>query len=151
VNKPVLFCYDGSDGSKMALTAAAELIKPADAVVLVVWTPAVVQLARAGSFLIDVPNEGEIDEQEAARALQLAEEGAAGARRRGYDAVGRIAQATESVVRTIDEIAQEIDAGLVVCGQRGRGPVGSALLGSVSHALAAHTRRPVLIAPQHPA
>ncbi len=151
MNKPVLFCYDGSDGSKMALTAAAELIKPADAVVLVVWTPAVVQLARAGSFLIDVPNEGEIDEQEAARALQLAEEGAAGARRRGYDAVARIAQATESVVRTIDEIAQEIDAGLVVCGQRGRGPVGSALLGSVSHALAAHTRRPVLIAPQHPA
>lgn len=151
MNKPVLFCYDGSDGSKMALTAAAELIKPADAVVLVVWTPAVVQLARAGSFLIDVPNEGEIDEQEAARALQLAEEGAAGARRRGYDAIARIAQATESVVRTIDEIAQEIDAGLVVCGQRGRGPVGSALLGSVSHALAAHTRRPVLIAPQHPA
>lgn len=151
MNKPVLFCYDGSDGSKMALTAAAELIKPADAVVLVVWTPAVVQLARAGSFLIDVPNEGEIDEQEAARALQLAEEGAAGARRRGYDAVARIAQATESVVRTIDEVAQEIDAGLVVCGQRGRGPVGSALLGSVSHALAAHTRRPVLIAPQHPA
>jgi hypothetical protein len=25
------------------------------------------------------------------------------------------------VARTIDEIAQEIDAGLVVCGQRGRG------------------------------
>ena len=151
MNKPVLFCYDGSDGSKTALTAAAELIKPADAVILVVWTPAVVQLARAGSFVVDVPNEGEIDEQEAARARQLAEEGAAGARRRGYDAIARMAEATESVVRTIDEIAQEIDAGLIVCGQRGRGPVGSALLGSVSHALAAHTKRPVLIAPQHPA
>ena len=49
MNKPVLFCYDGSDGSKTALTAAAELIKPADAVVLVVWTRAAVQLARAGS------------------------------------------------------------------------------------------------------
>ena len=150
MNKPVLFCYDGSDGSKMALTAAAELIKPADAVVLVVWTPAVVQLARSGSFVVAVPNEGEIDEQEAAAALQLAEEGAAGARQRGYNASARIAQATESVARTIDEIAQEIDAGLVVCGQRGRGAIGSALLGSVSHALAAHTKRPVLIAPQHP-
>jgi nucleotide-binding universal stress UspA family protein len=60
------------------------------------------------------------------------------------------AEATESVSKTISEIAQEIDAGLVVCGQRGRGPIGSALLGSVSHALAAHTKRPVLIAPQHP-
>jgi nucleotide-binding universal stress UspA family protein len=150
VNKPVLFCYDGSDGSKTALGAAVELIKPGDAVVLVVWMPAAVQLARAGSFLVVIPNEGEIDEQEAARAQQIAEEGAAGARERGYNASARAAQADESVARTIDEIAQEIDAGLVVCGQRGRGVIGSALLGSVSHALAAHTRRPVLIAPQHP-
>jgi nucleotide-binding universal stress UspA family protein len=150
VNKPVLFCYDGSDGSKKALAAAVELIKPADAVVLVVWTPAALQLARAGSFLVAVPNEGEIDEQEAGIARQLAEDGASGARRRGYNASARIAQANESVAKTIDEVAQEIDAGLVVCGQRGRGAIGSALLGSVSHALAAHAKRPVLIAPQHP-
>ena len=150
MNKPVLFCYDGSDGSKTALAAAVELIKPADAVVLVVWMPASIQLARAGSFIIAVPNEGEIDEQEAARAQELAEEGAAGARERGYNATGRVAEANESVARTIDEIAQEIDAGLVICGQRGRGPIGSALLGSVSHALASHAKRPVLIAPQHP-
>jgi len=150
VNKPVLFCYDGSDGSKTALAAAVEVIKPADAVVLVVWMSAAVHLARAGSFLVAVPNEGEIDEQEAAAAREIAEEGAAGARKRGYNASARIAKADESVARTIDEIAQEIDAGLVVCGQRGRGAIGSALLGSVSHALASHARRPVLIAPQHP-
>jgi hypothetical protein len=66
VNKPVLFCYDGSDGSKTALGAAVELIKPGDAVVLAVWMPAAVQLARAGSFVVAVPNEGEIDEHEAA-------------------------------------------------------------------------------------
>jgi nucleotide-binding universal stress UspA family protein len=150
VNKPVLFCYDGSDGSKTALTAAAELIKPFDAVVLVVWTPAVVQLARAGSFIVAVPNEGEIDEQEAAKARQIAEEGAAAARERGYNATALTAEATESVAKAIDDVAEELDAGLIICGQRGRGTIGSALLGSVSHALAAHTRRPVLIAPQHP-
>lgn len=151
MTRPVLFCYDGSDGSKTALAAAVALIKPADAVVLVVWMPAAVQLARAGSFVVAVPNEGEIDEQEAAIAGKIAEEGAAGARRRGYNATARIARANESVAATIDEIADEIDASLVVCGQRGRGVLGSALLGSVSHALAAHTKRPVLIAPQHPA
>jgi nucleotide-binding universal stress UspA family protein len=145
-----LFCYDGSEGSKTALTAAAEVIKPADAVILVVWMPAAVQLARAGSFIVAVPNEGEIDEQEAATARQIAEEGAAATRSRGYNATARTAEATESVAKTIDEVAEEIDAGLVVCGQRGRGTLGSALLGSVSHALAAHTKRPVLIAPQHP-
>jgi nucleotide-binding universal stress UspA family protein len=149
VDKPVLFCYDGSDGSKTALTAAVELIKPGDAVVLVVWMPASIQLARAGSFLVAVPNEGEIDEQEEAAARKIAEEGAAGARERGYNASARVAEAAESVARTIDEVAHEIDAGLVVCGQRGRGAIGSALLGSVSHALASHAKRPVLIAPQH--
>jgi nucleotide-binding universal stress UspA family protein len=150
MSKPVLFCYDGSDGSKTALGAAIELIRPGDAVILVVWMSATLQLARAGSFIVDVPNEGEFDEQEAAAAQRLAEEGAAGAQRHGYNASGRIAQATESVARTIDEVAQEIDAGLVVCGQRGRGVMASALLGSVSHALASHTKRPLLIAPQHP-
>ena len=149
MDKPVLFCYDGSDGSRTALTAAAEWIKPADAVVLTVWTPAAILLARAGSFIVAIPNEGEVDDQEAASAQQIAEEGAAGARRRGYNAIARVAQAGESVAKTIDEVAEDLDAGLIVCGQRGRGAVGSALLGSVSHALAAHTKRPVLIAPQH--
>src|SRR5271169_3706095 len=111
----------------MALAAAGELIKPADAVVLVVWTPAAVELARAGSFVVAVPNEGEIDEQEAAAARQIAEEGAAGARRHGYNASARIVQANESVAKAIEDIAQEIDAGLVVCGQRGRGAIGSSL------------------------
>ena len=148
--KPALFCHDGSDGSRTALAAAVELIKPADAVVLVVWTPAAVQLARAGSFVVAVPNEGEIDDEEAAVARQIAEEGAEGARERGYNASARIARANESVAKAIDEVAEEIDAGLVVCGQRGRGAIRSALLGSVSHALAAHAKRPVLIAPQRP-
>lgn len=149
MNRPVLLCYDGSEGSKRALDAVAELIKPADAVVLVVWTTAAVQLARAGSFLVAIPNEGEIDEKEATSAQQIAEEGAADARRRGYNASARIEQADGSVAQTIDEVAQAIDAGLIVCGQRGRGAIGSALLGSVSHALAAQTKRPLLIAPQH--
>ncbi len=151
MNKPVLFCYDGSEGSRTALSAAIEWIKPAaDAVVLTVWTPAAVQLARAGSFIVAIPDEGEVDEQEAEFAQRIAEDGAAGARTRGYNAVARVAQSDQSVAKTIDEVAEEIDAGLIVCGQRGRGALGSALLGSVSHALAAHTKRPVLIAPQHP-
>jgi nucleotide-binding universal stress UspA family protein len=149
MNKPVLFCHDGSDGSKTALAAAAEWIKPGDAVVLTVWTPTAVQLARAGAFIAAVPDEGEIDEQEAAQAKQIAEEGAEAARQRGYNAQARVAEADESVARTIDAVAEEIGAGLIVCGQRGRGTFTSALLGSVSHALAAHTKRPVLIAPQH--
>jgi nucleotide-binding universal stress UspA family protein len=149
MNKPVLFCYDGSDGSRSALRAAGELVThPADAVVLAVWTPAVVSLVRAGSFLTAIPNEGEIDEQEAASAKRIAEEGAAGARAHGYDASARIARSDISVVGTIGEIAQEIDASLIVCGQRGRGAIRSTLLGSTSHGLSTHAQRPLLIVPE---
>jgi nucleotide-binding universal stress UspA family protein len=149
MNKAVLFCYDGSEGSKSALAAAAGLVMhPADAVVLAVWTPVAIQLARGGSLMSAVPNDGEIDEEERAAAQRIAEEGAAAARAHGYGATARIAQANESVARSIGDVAREIDAGLIVCGQRGRGAITTALLGSVSHALSAHAERPVLIAPQ---
>jgi nucleotide-binding universal stress UspA family protein len=152
MDRPVLFCYDGSEGSRAALRVAVELVMhPADAVVLVVWTPVALQLARGGSLLAAVPNEGEMDEEESAAAQRLADEGAEGANRRGYNAYARIARANESVAKTIREVAHEIDARLIVCGQRGRGAFASALLGSVSHQLSAHAERPVLIAPQHPA
>ena len=152
MDRPVLFCYDGSEGSKAALSVAVELVMhPADAVVLVVWTPIAVQLARGGSLLVAVPNEGELDEEEIAAAQRLADEGAEGAKMRGYNASARIAEANESVAKTISEVAREIDARLIVCGQRGRGAIASAILGSVSHQLSAHAERPVLIAPQHPA
>lgn len=149
---PVLFCYDGSEGSKAALSVAVELVMhPADAGVLVVWTPIAMQLAQGGSLLAAVPNEGEMDEQEIAAAQRLADEGAEAAKDRGYNASALIARANESVANTIREVAREINASLIVCGQRGRGAIASAVLGSVSHQLSAHTERPVLIAPQHPA
>jgi nucleotide-binding universal stress UspA family protein len=126
------------------------VMHPADAVVLVVWTPVVVQLARGGSLLVAVPNEGQLDEEEIAAAQRIADAGAEGLSRRGYNASARIAEASESVAKTIGDVAREIDASLIVCGQRGRGAFASAVLGSVSHQLSAHAERPVLIAPQHP-
>ena len=152
MDRPVLLCYDGSEGSKAALSVAVELVMhPADAVVLVVWTPVAVQLARGGSLLVGVANEGQLDEEEIAAARRIAEEGAEGARKRGYTATARVVEANGSVAETILEVAREIDARLIVCGQRGRGAFASAILGSVSHQLSAHAQRPVLIAPQHPA
>jgi nucleotide-binding universal stress UspA family protein len=110
-----------------------------------------IQLARGGSLLAAVPNERQLDQEEITAAQLIADEGAAGARGRGYNASARVAEATESVAKTIREVAREIDARLIVCGQRGRGAFASAVLGSVSHQLSAHAERPVLIAPQHPA
>jgi hypothetical protein len=73
---------------------AAEICAPpADAVVLTVSMPATTLLARGGSLATAyVPNEGEIDEQEAAAAQRIADE----ARGLGYDASARIAEASRT-------------------------------------------------------
>ncbi len=147
---PVLFCYDGSKGSRAAMAAAAELVAhPAPAVVLTIWQPAAVLLTRAGGFGGGYLNdEGKVDGEQAQLAGDAAEEGVARARDHGYDASSRVEEATEGAGRRIIEIADELDARLIVCGRRGLGAVASALLGSVSHVVLAHAGRPVLIAPE---
>ena len=147
---PVLFCYDGSEGSRAAMAAAAELVaQPAPVVVLTIWQPAAVLLARAGGFGGGyLSDEGKVDGEQAQLAGEAAEEGMERARDHGYDASSRVEEATEGAGRRIIEIADELDARLIVCGRRGLGAVASALLGSVSHVVLAHAGRPVLIAPE---
>jgi nucleotide-binding universal stress UspA family protein len=146
---PILFCYDGSSGSRGALKAAGELIaRPSDGYVVTVWEPAYVRLAAGGAFIAGIPNETEIDEQEATAARAAADEGVLLGKEHGYDLVPLTEQALQSVAHTVISVAERVGAKLIVCGQRGRGPIRAALLGSVSHALSSHAHIPVLIAPE---
>ena len=147
---PVLFCYDGSSGSRAAMTAAAELVAhPVPACVLTIWQPASVLVARAGGFGAGyLSDEDTVDREEEQLARQAAEEGVERARAQGYEATFRVERAVEGPGRAIIEIADELDARLIVCGRRGLGAVASTLLGSVSHALATRSGRPVLVAPE---
>jgi nucleotide-binding universal stress UspA family protein len=148
---PVLFCFDGSNGSRGAMRAAAELIsRPADAVVLTVWETIETQLALAGAFAAGAVGAVDLDADEEAFAKSVAEEGALRANEHGYKATAMTRESFDGIPRAILDTADEVSARLIVCGQRGRGPLRAALLGSVSHALASHTRRPVLIAPETP-
>ena len=45
----------------------------------------------------------------------------------------------------IAEVADSVDADLIVIGRRGRGGVAELVLGSVSHELVLHSKRPVLV------
>jgi len=147
---PVLFCYDGSEGSRAAMAAAAKLVAhPAPAVVLTIWQPAAVLLAKAGGFGGGyLSNEEQVDEEQERLARDAADDGVERARTLGYDASSRVERATQGAGPMIVDVADELDARLIVCGRRGRGPITSALLGSVSHAVLAHAGRPVLIAPE---
>lgn len=132
------------------MRAAVGLVaQPSAAVVLTIWVPASVELERFASFApLVISDEGQVDSEEEAAAGKVAEEGAARAREHGFDALARTEDAREGVAHSILSVASELDARLIVCGQRGRGLVRSTLLGSVSHALSAHARRPVLIVPE---
>ena len=146
---PVLFCYDGSEGSRDALRAAGELLEPGvELVVVTVWEPIAIRLALSGAFAAATLNGGELDEKELSFAREAAEDGARRATEHGYKATSLTAESTEGIARAIITVAEDLGARLIVCGRRGRGPIRTALLGSVSHALAAHAHRPVLIVPE---
>jgi nucleotide-binding universal stress UspA family protein len=144
---PVLFCFDGSDGSRGAMRAAADLIeRPVDAVVITVWETVATRLALSGAFAAGTTTGGaDLDAQEEEFATSVAEDGARHASDHGYQATPMVRESFDGIARAILEVADSLSARLIVCGQRGRGVLRSALLGSVSHELAAHATHPVLI------
>jgi nucleotide-binding universal stress UspA family protein len=146
--QPILFCFDGSDESRRAIGTVVHMLSSTTAVVLTVWQPLTARLTEAGGFgVFALADETELDESERAAALVTAEDGAAQARGIGFDASARIEQADGAIWHTVVDVADEIDAGLIVCGTRGRGSMRSALLGSTSHAVLPHAGRPVLVSP----
>jgi nucleotide-binding universal stress UspA family protein len=147
-NKPTLVCYDGSDQSRRGLATIRGLLAPTEVVLLTVWQPLVTKLAETGSFgVFALDEESELDESEERAAREAAEEAAERVRAVGHTVTVRVEEATGAAWTKIIQVADELDARLIVCGTRGRGTLKTALLGSVSHAVLAHSGRPVLIAP----
>jgi nucleotide-binding universal stress UspA family protein len=137
----VLFAYDGSELAKLAIDEAGSLLSAGrDAVVLTVWKPFDVGFLPVGGLQI---NAAEIDEVREA-AEQTAADGASVAEAAGFRARSRAAEAAPTW-KAIVEVADELDAGLIVLGSHGRSGLAEMLVGSVAGAVASHSRRSVLI------
>lgn len=149
---PVLFCFDGSEGSARALTDGGALLDRRVAVVLTVWETVATRLATSGFGFGYVPDESELDSQQERAARDAAKFGASTAEQHGWEATAQVENAPVCVWQTVVAVAEEIDASLIVCGARGRNAAKRALLGSVAEAVLHHSHRPTLIAPQseHP-
>lgn len=150
--RPVLFCYDGSESAQAAITAAGSLLGPGPALVLHVWqgaAPTGVGLEGIPSATLEVPPDVMLEVTDAGRraAEQVAEQGAEIARQAGFRAEPLAWEGDGW--RTIVELAEENDVAAVVLGSRGHSGIKAAVLGSVSTAVAHHCRRPLLIVP-HP-
>jgi nucleotide-binding universal stress UspA family protein len=140
----VLVCYDGSPEAEHAVGAAASLFGSRRAVVLCV-APAMTFAEGVAATSSVVPGNA-FEDLNRADALRRAEAGAVLARRSGLDAVAQATIASGPAVGIVDA-ASEIDAAVIVVGSRGFGGLRELVRGSVSHDVAIHADRPVLIVP----
>ena len=136
----ILVATDGSREAELAVTTAADLAKS---------TGSELHLVHVGEMpLVYHPErhayraEYEEHEKEAQRLLEaeverIKEAGAAVAQ--SHLRMGR--RADEEIV----ELAQSIEAGMIVMGSRGQGRIRRALLGSVSESVVRHAHCPVTI------
>jgi nucleotide-binding universal stress UspA family protein len=140
--KRIVVGLDGSDHSTSAVQWAIRMAKGMDSEVIAVFaiTPSVYFDTGYAATTIPV----EYDEQWRADMKKEFEEiwcgplRDAGVRYRPLMEDGRAAS-------VLAKVAEDTDADLVVVGRRGRGGVAELLLGSVSHELVLHSRRPVLV------
>jgi nucleotide-binding universal stress UspA family protein len=142
-DSPVLFCYDGSDDAKSAISKAAELLRPRPALVL-----SVVQDATAvPPFAWLAPGTGlESLLEEAQKAgARIAAEGVKVATDAGFEATPLVIETSEPVWAAVVETADKNDVVAIVMGSRGLSGVKSAVIGSVSNGVVHHSHRPTLV------
>jgi nucleotide-binding universal stress UspA family protein len=147
VTAPVLLCYDGSANASRAIDAAAALFGPRQALVLTV-APAMSFAESVAATSSLVPGNA-FEDLNKADALRRAEAGAVHARLAGFDAEASATLAPTTWEGIVDA-ADEHDAAAIVIGSRGLAGLRELTRGSVSHEVATHARRPVLIVPPTP-
>jgi nucleotide-binding universal stress UspA family protein len=145
-NTPIVICYDGSPGAARAIETAATLLGPRRSVVVDV-AQAITPAESVATISPVVPSAA-FEQLNTAAASDKAARGAELARAAGFQAEARAVLGTptwEGVVA----VADEIGAAVIVIGSRGLDGVHEFFEGSLSHAVAEHSRRPVLIVPPH--
>lgn len=138
---PVVFAYDGSELAEQAISEAGRLLEVGgEALVVTVWQPFDVGFLPAAGLQL---NAAQIADVRAA-AAQTAAAGAALAEAAGFRAQSAEIERSPTW-KGIAEFADARDARLIVLGSHGRSGLAGALVGSVAGAVAAHSRRSVLI------
>jgi nucleotide-binding universal stress UspA family protein len=139
----ILVATDGSREAELAATTAADLAKSTDSELHVVHVgemPLVYHPERHAYRAEYEEHEKEAQQLLEAEVARIKEAGASVAQ--SHLTLGR---ANARVAEEIVELAQSIDAGLIVMGSRGQGRLRRALVGSVSDSVLRHAHCPVTI------
>jgi nucleotide-binding universal stress UspA family protein len=150
---PILVGYDGSEGARRAIEAAAELFAARPALVVTVWEPAIAY-ALGGTPTtvpgvtpepVDLGQVKELEEELRARATRTAEEGAEVARSGGLEAEALAVAEGLPAAEEIIKLAGERGAAVVVVGSRGLSGLRARLEGSTSNRVLREAPCPVLV------
>ena len=148
----ILLAIDASEEAALAAQTAADIANKTGSELHVVharlalpWT--------TGYYSVTEPPTTSIGSEEEARqrVLQWLDdqveriEAQGGSARQAYLRLGRPDEGAITVAEQIVNLAEEIRAGLVVVGSRGRSGIRRALMGSVSDAVVRHAHCPVLV------
>jgi nucleotide-binding universal stress UspA family protein len=141
---PILICYDGTENADRAIEIAAALFGPSRAVVLDVGSE--LTTAESLAMVSPVVPGSAFEELNTDDALSRARVGAEHAEAAGFTAEARSTLASPTWQGIVD-VADEVDAAVIVLGSRGLTGAREQFLGSISHQVAEHAGRPVLIVP----
>ncbi len=150
----ILICYDDSDTARRALSVARHTLGHQRATLLHVYRAPEAVLADAFSTRSTDPAAGPVSQDRleslsAQRAREVLDAGreVASELDAEVDIEAREAATDAPVWHTILEVADELDAELIVTGARGASLDAVEPLGSVSAGILHHSRRPVLVVP----
>jgi len=146
----VLLCYDGSATAKHAIAMAHRVLSHTPVTLLHVWDPPAEFLAPdayGGAITAAGPPIVELESLALARANQIGHEGYELARHEGLAVEERVERSHSNTWRTIVDVADDLDAEVIVVGARGLSKVESLLIGSISNAVVHHAGRSVLVVP----
>jgi nucleotide-binding universal stress UspA family protein len=144
-----LYCYDGSADAGHALERSVALLGAHTGLVVCVFESMLA--VQAGDFpypdMLPLEDVERVDDAARQRSLEIAAAGCNLLGAKGCDAQPAAVESVGAVWRTILEEADSRDAAVIVVGSRGLTGMRSLVLGSVSHHVVNHSRRPVLVIP----
>ena len=145
-NEPIICGVDGSPAGYRAATTARALAEQLHARLVLVHVvpprpPMVLAAVPIGAHPVATAQMAKLDKADAEAAFASVADESAGTDAEQVTMHGYPAE-------SLSALADARDARLIVVGTRGRGPARTALLGSVSHELAAGALRPVVIVPE---
>ena len=142
----ILIAYDGSPGARTAVETAGRLFPSARAMVLYARQP----LEGLAAHLEGHPALEDIRRLDASTldsSQLIATEGVKLAEANGLRAEPEVSSTMETAATAIAQAADEVEADVIIIGNRRRGGVAAALLGSTSAGVVHQSARPVLVVP----